>query len=93
MKFKSNAKYGCSVESGTIYEGKIGSLCISVHHIYGGKEWFLSCYDLNISQKGLKSIKLLDAIEESKEVLKKVVDKMQEDVNTFCKETIEITRY
>lgn len=93
MKFKSNAKYGQPVEAGTIYDGKIGNLDISVHHIYGGKEWYLSCYDLNIKQRLLKSEDLLEAIEESKSVLKNVVDEIRKDVNAFCKESIEISRY
>ena len=33
MKFKSNARYGDPVESGTIFEGKIGNIRISVHRI------------------------------------------------------------
>lgn len=93
MKFKSNAKYDQPVECGSIYQGEIGNLCISVHHIYGGKEWYLSCHKLNIGQKELKSEKLLDAIEEAKEVLKRAVDSLQQDVNVFLQESIEISRY
>lgn len=94
MKFKSNAKYGQPVESGSIYEGRIGNLTISVHHhIYYGEAWLLSCRELNISQKELKSEGLMSAINEAKEVLKKTVEDLQKDVNTFCEESIEISRY
>lgn len=93
MKFKSNAKYGQPVESGSIYEGKIGNLFISIHHIYNGEEWYVSCHDLNIKQRELESKDLISAINEAKEVLKKKVDDLQKDVNAFCEESIEISRY
>lgn len=93
MKFKSNGKYNKPVESGSVYEGRIGKLIVSVHHIYGGEEWFLSCHNLNISQKHLKSETLMDAINEAKEVLKDAVDGLQKDVSAFCEEDIEISRY
>lgn len=93
MKFKSNAKYGKPVESGSIYEGRIGNLTISVHHIYNGKEWYLSCNDLNIIQRPLKSEGLISAINEAKKVMKKTVEYLQKDVNAFCEESIEISRY
>lgn len=93
MKFKSNAKYGMPLESGSIFEGKIGKLLISVHHIYNGREWYLSCRNLNITQKPLKSEKLIDAITETKEILKNAVDSLQQDVNDFLQESIEISRY
>ena len=93
MKFKSNAKYGQPVESGSIYEGRIGNLTISIHHIYGGKEWFLSCHSLGISQRLLESAELMDAVNEAKGILKKKADDLQKDVNSFCKEEIEISRY
>lgn len=93
MKFKSNAKYGQPVESGSVYEGRIGNLIISIHHIYGGEMWFLSCHNLNISQKSLKSETLIGAINEAKEILKIVVEDLQKDVNAFCEESIEISRH
>ena len=93
MKFKSNAKHGQPVESGSIYEGRIGNLIISVHHIYNGEAWFLSCHSLNISQRLLKSEDLMSAINEAKEVLKKTVEDLHKDVNAFCEESIEISRY
>lgn len=93
MKFKSNAKYGQPVESGSIYEGRIGNLIISVHHIYNGETWFLSCHKLNISQRELKSETLMGAINEAKEVLKREVEDLKKDINAFCKESIEISRY
>lgn len=93
MKFKSNAKYGQPVESGSIYEGRIGNLIISVHRIYNGETWFLSCHKLNIIQRELKSETLMDAIKEAKEILKQEIENLQKDVNAFCEENIEISRY
>lgn len=93
MKFKSNAKYGQPVESGSIYEGRIGNLIISVHHIYRGTDWYLSCHSLNISQRHLCSDTLMGAIKESKEILKETAERIQKDVNAFCEENIEISRY
>lgn len=92
MKFRSNARYGKPVESGTIYEGKIGKLRISVHRIIYCEGWFLSCPDLGISQMQLKSDTLMSAIEESKEVLKKVVEALTKDIDSFCESEIEISR-
>lgn len=92
MKFKSNAKYGQPMESGSIYEGRIGNLIISVHHIYNGETWFLSCHKLNISQRELKSETLMEAIKEAKEILKQEIEDLQKDVNTFYEESIEISR-
>lgn len=93
MKFKSNARYSNPVESGTIFEGKIGNTKISVHRIIHFEGWFLSCPDLRISQRRLKSDTLMSAIEESKEVLKKVVEDLRKDIDYFCKSEIEISRY
>lgn len=92
MKFVSNAKYGEPVESGTIYEGKIGKLRVSVHRIIHCEGWYLSCADVRISQMRLKSDTLMGAIKESKEVLKSVVDKLSEDVKAFCDAKIEVSR-
>lgn len=93
MKFRSNARYNEPVESGSIYDGKIGKLNISVHHIYNGKAWYLTCYNLNIQKKSLNSERLMDAINETKVILKKTVDDLQKDVNAFCEEKIEISKY
>lgn len=93
MKFKSNAKYNEPVESGTIFEGKVGRLNISVHRIIHCEGWYLSCPDMRISQMKLKSDTLIGAIKESKTVLKKTVERMMNDVNSFCAEEIEVSRY
>lgn len=93
MKFKSNAKYNEPVESGTIFEGKVGKMSISVHRIIHCEGWYLSCPDMRISQMNLKSDTLIGAIEESKAVLKKTVERMMNDVNSFCTEEIEVSRY
>lgn len=93
MKFKSNTKYGEPVENGSIYEGKIGNLYIFIHHIYNGESWYLSCHNMNISNEPLESKDIINAINESKEILKKVVNKFQKDVDAFCKENIELSRY
>lgn len=93
MKFRSNAKYNEPVESGTIFEGKVGKMSISVHRIIYCEGWYLSCPDMRISQMKLKSDTLIGAIEEAKTVLKKTVEKMVNDVNSFCEEEIEVSRY
>ena len=51
MKFRSNAKWNEPVESGTIFDCKVGNTCISVHRIIHCEGWFLSCADLRISQR------------------------------------------
>lgn len=93
MKFKSNAKCGEPEESGTIFEGRIGNLRVSVHRIIHLDGWFLSCPTLQIRQMGLESDTLTEAINEAKEVLKKIVEDLEKDVNAFCEESIEISMY
>lgn len=51
MKFKSNAKCGEPEESGTIFEGRIGNLRVSVHRIIHLDGWFLSCPTFQIRQR------------------------------------------
>lgn len=92
MKFKSNAKHGDPVESGTIYEGRIGKLRVSVHRIIHCEGWYLTCIDVRISQMKLKSDSLMEAIGESKEVIKSVTDKLSEDAKGFYEADIEISR-
>lgn len=93
MKFTSNARYNEPIESGTIFRGKVGGLNISVHRIIHYDGWFLSCADIGISRMELKSDTLIGAIEEAKTVLKKTVERMMNDVNSFCAEEIEVSRY
>lgn len=93
MKFVSNARYSEPVESGTIYRGKIGKLNISVHRIVHCEGWYLSCTELGISRMHLKNDIFMDAVEEAKEILRKKVEGFCNDINTFCKENIEISRY
>ena len=92
MKFKSNARYSEPVESGTIYEGRIGNMIISVHRIIHCDGWYLSCPDVCINQRKLKSDTIMGAIKESKEILKNVIEGLMNDVNAFCEENIEISR-
>lgn len=93
MKFKSNAKYNEPVESGTIFEGEIGRMRISVHRIVHCEGWYLSCPSLGISRRELKSDTLVGAIKESKEVLKNVIEDLKKDVDSFCESDIEMSKY
>ena len=93
MKFRSNAKYNEPVKSGTIYNGRIGNMRISVHRIHHCEGWYLSCPEVQIRQMELKSDTLMGAIEESKEVLKKTVERLLNDVNAFYEQEVEISRY
>lgn len=93
MKFKSNARYNEPVESGTIYDGRIGNIRISVHRIIHCEGWYLSSETFGISRMQLKNDTLMGAISEAKEALKSIVDGLSKDVNAFCEEEIEISRY
>lgn len=72
---------------------KLGGMTISIHRYNGLEGWFLSCRDLGIETMELKSEGLIQAVKESREILKKTVDKMQENINVFCNSKIEIARY
>lgn len=93
MKFKSNAKCGQPVEIGSVFECNVGNTRISVHRIIHCDGWFLSCADLRISQRHLKSETLMGAINESKEVLKSTLESLTKDIKTYCEESAEISRY
>lgn len=48
MKLISNAKMGQPVESGSVFQTKIGTIQISIHRYKGCEGWFLTCRDLGI---------------------------------------------
>lgn len=93
MKLISNAKFGQPVESGSIFRTKAGTMEITIHRYIGCEGWFLTCNDLGIKATELKSEGLMQAVRESGEILKKTIDKMQKNINTFCDSKIEIARY
>lgn len=53
----------------------------------------MTCRDLGIETMELKSEGLMSAVDESREILKKTVDKIQKNINMFCDSKIEIVRY
>ncbi len=93
MKLTTNARYNDPIESGTIFRGKVGVLDISIHRIIHFEGWFLSCHALGLRKMKLKSNTLSEAIEESKKVLKKTADILTDDVNSFCEQEVEMSRY
>lgn len=93
MKLISNAKFGQPVESGSIFRTKAGTMEITIHRYRDCEGWFLTCHDLGIEATELKSEGLMQAVRESGEIIKKTIDKMQKNINTFCDSKIEISRY
>lgn len=93
MKFTSNAKYGELPENGTIFTSETGFLHVVVHRFIYCEGWFLSCKVLGIDSMSLKSDTIIGAIEESKDIVKKVVKRLNNEVEDFCEEEIEISRY
>lgn len=93
MKFKSNAGFGEPVERGTIFKCKAGNVNVSIHRIVQCEGWFLSCPDLKISQWRLKSGSLIGAINESKEILKSTAETLMKNINIYCEEPAEFSRY
>ena len=86
MKFISNVR-GCDdPKNGTIFSAEIDGMTISVHKLMLTDGWFLSCNLLGISCQKLEAEKILDAIQESKQILKERVD-------AFSKESVEISKY
>lgn len=93
MKFISNVK-GCEDPTkGTIFSAEIDGMTISVHKLVLTDGWFLSCNLLGISCQKLESEEILDAIQESKQILKEKVDCLQKTVDVFSKESVEISKY
>ena len=93
MKLISNAKFTEPVENGSIFRAKAGTTEITVHRYRGCEGWFLTCRNLGIEARELKSEGLMQAVKESGEILKRTVDRMQKNINTFCDSDIEIARY
>lgn len=93
MKLKSNAKYNEPVESGTIFETKAGRINIKVHKIIHCEGWFLTCREIGIERKELKSETLIGAAKEARELVKKFVAAMKKDIDAICTENIEISRH
>ena len=93
MKFESNAKFGQPGESGSIFRAKAGGLNITVHKIIYCEGWHLSCAEVGIRDRELKSESLFKAIREAEIVIKKKVEKMQKDIAKAIEESIEISRY
>lgn len=93
MKFISNATYEKPVESGTIFKVTVGGIRITIHRVIHLEGWYLSCCDLGIDKQELKSESLVDAIEESKGILKAAVMRLERAVEIFSNDPIEISRY
>lgn len=93
IKLISNAKYGEPVESGTIFRVKVGTMNVTIDRYVGCEGWFLSCPDLRIETKGLKSKGLLQATREAGDILKNRIENLKCDINVFCGTAIEISRY
>jgi hypothetical protein len=93
VKFESNAKLGQPVENGSIFRAKAGGLHITVHKIIHYEGWYLSCAEVGIRDRELKSESLLKAIREAEIVIKKKVEKTQKDIAKAIGENIEISRY
>lgn len=93
MKFISNARNGEPVESGTIFKATVGGVRIVIYKIIHLEGWYLDCYNLGIDKRKLKAESLMDAIEESKEILRAVVARLEKAVEIFSNDPIEISKY
>lgn len=95
MEFKSNAKYGEDVRSGTIFRGSIGyefKLDMTIHRIIHCDGWFLTCARLNIHDRQLKGDSFEDAFEESKGIIKDMVNNINGLILPLIRADAEIVR-
>ena len=95
MKFKSNAKYDKTPESGSIFELKDNLLRIRIHKYMGcGDKFFLSCHALNIDKHDLETEDFSEAIGKAKEIISAEVEQLKEETCRFCEDNnFEIVRY
>lgn len=93
MKLISNAKYGESLENGTIFTADIRGAKITIHRLIHLEGWWLSCYELGIEKQKLKAETITDAIKESKEILKAKVVILEKAVEIFSNDTVEFSKY
>ncbi len=93
MKFVSNAKCGIPVEDGTVFNAKFKSVEISIHRIRDCDGWFLNCRMLGFVDRELDSDSLMAAIHESKEIIDKRIESIQNNMQALFQGPIEIARY
>ena len=94
MKYISNAKYGESVETGTIYRGDNERLPICIHKMCGcGETLYMNCHTLNIYDKELNSTSVMAAINEAQSLVKRELDLLSKELNSILNSEIEISRH
>lgn len=95
MKLISIAKFGEPVESGTVFRTQGHGIDICIHKICGcGDTWYLNCNELGIDNLQLKSENLFRCVDETKEILKKQLELLNERFNNFYEDNdVKILRY
>ena len=95
MEFKSNAKYGEDLKSGSIFALKYNSLGIVIHKYVGcGDALFLNCSAFDIFDHDLGTEDFNEAVSKAKEIIMCKVKKIREDAYKFYSDTnIEFDRY
>lgn len=94
MKYISNAKYGESVETGTIYRGDNKKLDICVHTLCGcGETLYMNCRVLNIVDRKLNSTSVIAAINEAQSLVKRELYLLSKELYFILNSEIEISRY
>lgn len=92
MKFKSNARTNKHAKEGSVFYAYPNGMQVSVHKIIHLEGWFVSCYELDIEGRELKSDTLEGAIVESREVIRERFEKLKEAVDLYCNDMeIDIT--
>lgn len=94
MEWRSNAKYGQPVESGSIFTLK--SAPVQIHRIHGvDGTWYLSCTAIGISQKNLNTDSFDEAVEKAKVLIKSSLENLRDTFLPVAEDTskTEITRY
>ena len=87
-------KYDEPLEDGSIFELKGNKLKIVIHHhrYYSEKEWLLSCAVLGIDKVELGEVPFDEAVERTKQIIKKRIEFLQDEAFKFVLDGTEIER-
>ena len=70
LEWKSNARWNEDLNEGSIFELKDNKLGISIYHYVGcGKNWYLSCKALKMSNRSLETEDFEEAVKRAKRII------------------------
>ena len=92
MEWISNAKYGQELKTGTIFKAKKIGRCVRIHKLRGfGNDWYLTCRDLKIERKNLRTEDFEQAIQKAKDIVRLKLFAFNQLFKDFLEDATETT--